>query len=248
MWNNTVHFALADQHGFRTHPQERATNPYGFFLGFSSSATPDEIAAAYMYLEWMAQPDVLDYFQWGAEGVTYNYVDGARVMVAIEDQGDMWMGFSNNKDYWAVVVEMRVSDDPLTTAVNIIPGNLPESDRLRAEQADRYSYLRVRADHGLTYNDPLIGTAIPALGEHRGALSALFQQLATQLVKVNPDNFNEMYEEHVATYRAAGYAEIEEQRGAAFDNGFVTRLNPIARGDDAFNWWSIGSVVSNVYD
>jgi putative aldouronate transport system substrate-binding protein len=201
-----------------------------------------------MYLEWLAQPDVLEYFQWGEEGVTFEWVDGLRVLNAQDNQGDMWMGHQGNKDYWALVVELRVQGDALSTATNVIPMGLPDSDRLRQEQADRYLYLRVRADHGLTYNDPMIGTATPAVGEHRGALASLFQQLATQLVKTNPDNFNAMYEEHVATYRAAGYADIEAQRGAAFDNGYVTRLNPIARGDEAFNWWSIGSVTSNVYD
>ena len=249
MWNNTVNYNMGDANGFRTHPQERATNPAGFFLGFSSSASDDEVKAAYMYLEWMAQPDVLDYFQWGAEGVTYT-VDGAgnRVFVDIADQGDMWMGFSGNKDYWAVVQESRVTGDAMTSAINLIPLNLPESDRLRQEQGDRYAYLRTRADHGLTYNDPLIGTAIPALGEHRGALVPLFQQLATQLVKASPDAFDDMYQQHVATYRDAGYSEIEAQRSAAFRNGFVTRLNPIARGDQAFSWWQVGSVVPNVYN
>jgi len=249
MWNNTVNYNMGDELGYRTHPQERATNPAGFFVGFSSSASDDEIKAAYMYLEWLAQPDVLEYFQWGEEGITFEYgADGFKILNAQDNQGDMWMGHQGNKDYWALVVELRVQGDALTTATNVIPMGLPDSDRLRQEQADRYSYLRTRADHGLTYNDPMIGTAIPALGEHRGALAALFQQLATQLVKADPTAFEDMYQQHVAAYRAAGYSEIEEQRGRAFDNGFVTRLNPIARGDEPFSWWPIGSVTNNVYN
>jgi len=245
MWNNTVNHP--DVGGGSTHPQERATNPAGFFLGFGASASPEQIQAAYMYLEWMAQPDVLDYFQWGIEGINHEVVNGDRVMLPLDQQGDHLMGFSSNKDYWAVVVEIRVTDEPLQTAINIVPNNLPESARLREEQADRYKYLRARADAGLTYNDPLIGQAIPALGEYRDSLAAEFAVLATQLVKASPDEFDAMYTAAVATYRAAGYAQIEQQRGAAFDAGKVSRLNPIARGDQPFVWPPLGSVTSNVY-
>jgi len=251
MWNNTVNYAMGDELGYRQYPQERATNPAGFFLGFSSSASDDELKAAYMYLEWMAQPDVLDYFQWGAEGVTFNYNDnGDRVMVSWEEQGDMWMGFSSNKDYWAVVVEARVTGDAETTAVNIIPANLPDSPRLRQEQADRYAYLRVRANHGLTYNDPINGSPIVpgVIAENRPGLIPLFQSLATDLVKANPDNFESMYEDAVQRYRDAGYSEIEAARLQSFRDGYIAPLNPIASGAQPFSWWPVGSVISTVYD
>ena len=249
MWNNTVNYNMGDQLGYRTHPQERATNPAGFFIGFSSSASEDEIKAAYMYLEWLAQPDVLDYFQWGEEGITFEYGDdGFKILNAQDNQGDMWMGHQGNKDYWALVVELRVQGDALTTATNVIPMGLPNSDQLRQEQADRYLYLRARADHGLTYNDPMIGAAIPAFAEYQGALVSLFQQMATQLVKADPTEFEDMYQQHVEAYRAAGFAEVEEQRGKAYDDGLVSGLPAVTRGDAPFSWWPIGSVTNNVYD
>jgi len=248
MYNNTVPYWEADALNYRTHPQDRATNPAGFFLCFSEKATDDEIKAAYMYLEWMAQPDVLEHFQWGEEGVTFEYVDGARTMIPWEDQGDMWMGFSSNKDYWAVVVEVRATGTAEETVQAIIPGNLPESDRLKQENLDRYSYLRIRADHGLTYPDPFFGVPIAALPEYTGTLVPLFAQLATALVKANPDDFEGMYQDAVVQYRAAGFEAIEQERLAAYRAGMSTVLPDITAGRAPFTWYDVGSVISRVYD
>jgi len=250
MWNNTVPFAAADSLGYRTHPIDRATNPAGFFLCFSEKATADEMRAAYMYLEWMAQPDVLDYFQWGVEGVTYNVVDGNRVMVPWDEQGDMWMGFSSNKDYWAVVIEGRdVGDGSVEAYLTAsMPQNLPESERLTKELIDRYRYLRVRADSGLTYNDPFFGVPIAALPEYTGTLVPLFAQLATALVKANPDDFDSMYNDAVDQYRAAGFKAIEDERLAAYNAGLSTTLADITAGRAPFVQYDYRSVISTVYD
>jgi len=201
-----------------------------------------------MYLEWMAQPDVLDHFQWGEEGVTFNYEGGSRVMIPWEEQGDMWMGFSSNKDYWAVVVEVRATGTAEETVQAIIPGNLPETDRLREEMLDRYAYLRVRADHGLTYPDPFFGVPIEALPEYTGTLVPLFAQLATALVKANPDDFDSMYEDAVAQYRDAGFKAIEDERLAAYRAGMSTVLPDVTAGRAPFSWYDVGSVISRTYD
>ena len=249
MYNNTVPWWEADALGYSTHPQDRATNPAGFFVCFSEKATEDQIRAAYMYLEWMAQPDVLDHFQWGEEGVTFDYDgDGKRVMRPWEEQGDMWMGFSSNKDYWAVVVEVRATGTVEETVQAIIPGNLPETDRLRQEMLDRYQYLRVRADHGLTYPDPFFGVPISSLPEYTGTLVPLFAQLATALVKADPDDFESMYADAVVQYRAAGFEAIEQERLAAYRAGLSTVLGDVTAGRAPFTWYDVGSVISNVYN
>jgi len=249
MYNNTVQWWEADALGYSTHPQDRATNPAGFFLCFSKDATPEQLEAAYMYLEWMAQPDVLDYFQWGEEGVTFEYdADGKRAMKPWEEQGDMWMGFSSNKDYWAVVVEARAAGTIEETVQAIIPGNLPETPRLREEMLDRYKYLRVRADHGLTYPDPFFGVPIAALPEYTGTLVPLFQQLATALVKASPDAFEDLYQQSVDQYEEAGFKAIADERLAAYRSGLSTVLPDVTAGRAPFSWYSVGSVISNVYD
>jgi len=247
MYNNTVPFWAADAKGFRTHPQDRATNPAGFFLCFSEQASPEQLQAAYMYLEWMAQPDVLEHFQWGEEGVTFNYEDGARVMIPWEEQGDMWMGFSANKDYWAVVVEARAIGTAEDTVQAIIPGNLPESDRLKQENLDRYGYLRIRADHGLTYADPFFGVPIASLPEYTGTLVPLFAQLATALVKADPADFDSAYADAVTQYRAAGFEAIELERLAAYRAGLSTVLGDVSAGRAPFSWYDVGSVIPRTY-
>jgi len=235
MYNNTVYEWERDANGYITERQDRATNPAGFFLCFSEKATADEIKAAYMYLEWMVQPDVLDHFQWGTEGVTYTVdASGNRTMKPVEEQGDMWMGFSSNKDYWAVVVEARAVGSAEDTVAAIMPGNLPQSEKLIQEALDRYAYLRVRADAGLTYGDPFFATPITSLAEYTGALVPLFAELATALVKADPAAFDAMYEDAVARYRDAGFAEIEHERLAAYEAGLATLLPDIAAGRAPF--------------
>jgi len=201
-----------------------------------------------MYLEWMAQPDVLEHFQWGEEGVTFDVVDGERVMKPWEEQGDMWMGFSSNKDYWAVVVEARATGTAEDTVAAIFPKNLPDSDRLIQESLDRYAYLRVRADHGLTYNDPFFAVPIASLPEYTGTLVPLFAELATALVKADPADFESMYDDAVVQYRAAGFEAIEQERLAAYKAGNSTTLGDITAGRAPFERYDHTTVIDRVYE
>ena len=43
--------------GITVTPAYRSNNPFGMMVGFSSSATEDELKAAWMYLEWMCNDD-----------------------------------------------------------------------------------------------------------------------------------------------------------------------------------------------
>ena len=64
-------------------------------VGFSSSATEDELKAAWMYLEWMCNDDVLFTMQYGIEGENFNYnEDGLPVSVA-DYSGDYKQGYNS---------------------------------------------------------------------------------------------------------------------------------------------------------
>lgn len=49
--------------GIVTVPAWRAENPFGMIVGFSNTATDDELKAAWMYMEWLSQPENLYTFQ-----------------------------------------------------------------------------------------------------------------------------------------------------------------------------------------
>ena len=70
-------------------------------VGFSSSATENELKAAWMYLEWMCNDDVLFTMQYGIEGENFNYnEDGLPVSVA-DYSGDYKQGYNSSGDYWS---------------------------------------------------------------------------------------------------------------------------------------------------
>jgi putative aldouronate transport system substrate-binding protein len=246
VYNNTVFEPWADAFGYRTVPQGRATNPAGFFVGFSAQATPDEIKAAQLYMEWMAQPDVLFYMQFGEEGKTYNLdANGNPEMIGWEDQGDYWMGYGNNKDYWAVVVEVRLTGTIEETIAAITPKGLPQD--LTQELIDNYYYQQAQADAGLMYCDPFFSVNIDSLNEYAGPLRALFQEYATQLVKCDPEDFDGLYAVLAQQYKDAGFQEIMDERLAAYQAGNSTTLPDVPAGRAPFVPYDPAAVVPRVY-
>ena len=226
--NNTVYHDRVDSMGYSVVTQARAANPAGFFVSFSNRASDNEKLAALLYMEWMAQADVLDFIQWGVEVVTYTVNAGVREMKDWQDQGDMWMGFSSNKDYWAVVVEVRMSGTPEETLAALSPKGLPQD--FTQELIDLFRLNEARFDAGLFYNDPFFAVEIASVNRHSGSLRALFQEYATALVKAPPNQFDALYARYVQQYRAAGFQEIMDERLAAYRAGMTTKLPDIAAG------------------
>ncbi|MCL2085176.1 MAG: sugar ABC transporter substrate-binding protein [Oscillospiraceae bacterium] len=246
VYNNTVFDPWVDSMGYRVVPQDRATNPAGFFVGFSDQATADELKAAWLYMEWMAQPDVLDYMQWGEKDKTYTVnADGSREMIGWEDQGDYWMGFSNNKDYWAIVIEVRLTGTIEETIAAISPKGIPQD--LTQELIDNYYFQRAQADAGLYYCDPFFSVDISSVSEYAGALKGLFQEYATALVKCDPAQFDALYEQYVKQYKEAGFQEIMDERLAAYKAGNSSKLPDISAGRAPFVPYDHTKVTSNKY-
>ena len=93
--------------GITVTPAYRSNNPFGMMVGFSSSATEDELKAAWMYLEWMCNDDVLFTMQYGIEGENFNYnEDGLPVSVA-DYSGDYKQGYNSSGDTGAVRQHLR---------------------------------------------------------------------------------------------------------------------------------------------
>ena len=246
VYNNTVFDPWVDSMGYHVAPQGRATNPAGFFIGFSANASDDELKAAWLYMEWMAQPDVLRYMQFGEEGKTYNLDEnGKPVMIGWEDQGDYWMGYGNNKDYWAVVVEVRLVGTIEETIAAIAPQGLPQD--FTQELIDNYYYQRAQAEAGLMYCDPFFSVEIASVNEYAGPLEALFKEYATALVKCAPEEFDALYEQYVQQYKDAGFQAIMDERLAAYKDGNSTKLPDVAAGRAPYEPYDHTAVTGNVY-
>jgi putative aldouronate transport system substrate-binding protein len=235
MYSNTVANPWADAWGGQTVAQDRAANPAGFFIGFSSRATDDELLAAWLYMEWMAQYDVLEYMQWGPEGKTWNYdFAGNRTMIHWEKQGDYWMGFGSNKDYWAIVEEIRQT--ALGGVEVMVRGNTPKGipQDFTRELLDVLAMNKAKANSGLLYIDPYFTVDIPSFWEYQSTLEPLFVEFATSLVKTSPGNFDVLYAELAEQYLNAGYRPVINERLAAFRAGNSTRIMDVAGGRAPF--------------
>ena len=202
----------------------RAENPFGIIVGFSSTATEDEIRAAWMYLEWMSQDDVLFTLQWGIEGENYTLDENGNPVGVGDYSGDYVQGYNNNADYVAPVTASRVLGDPEADIRASFPTNLPQTDEL-VEQILNYYNTRVeQEEEGLAIVPCMFATVIDAETEYRDSLASLYVQYRDELTMCDPDGFDTLYDQRAQEYLDAGYQTVIDERGEAYDNGLTTKL------------------------
>ncbi|AGI40628.1 sugar ABC transporter substrate-binding protein [Thermoclostridium stercorarium subsp. thermolacticum DSM 2910] len=204
-------------------PSERSNTPFGMVIGFSSIASDDQLKAAWMYLEWMKQDDVLHTMQYGIEGIHYTEYDEYGYPVLKDMTGmEERLGYNDNKDYWCVVVESKERDTIEDSIAAIAPKNLPQD--FTQDMIDMYYVKAEKYERGWIYPDPIFTVTIESMNEYRASLLSLFQEFYTKLVKCDPDEFDALYEELSKQYLEAGYQEIMDEKLAAYEAGNSTRL------------------------
>lgn len=212
--------------GTGDYPLYRADNAFGMCIGFSAFASEDEIKAAWMYMEWMSQPENLHFLQWGVEGETYNYEDGFEVAVS-DYQGEYLMGFNGNKDYWCVVIEARNAGDMYDNIKMNSPKGYPQdfTDQITA----MYDLNVKKAELGYPISDALFAVSIGAVDEYRGDLQTRYAEFKDALVMCDPAEFDALYDKYTQEYLDAGYQEILDERKAAYEAGKTTTLRDIQK-------------------
>ena len=202
----------------------RAENPFGIIVGFSPTATEDEIRAAWMYLEWMSQEDILFTLQWGIEGENYT-LDGDGNPVSTGDyNGESKQGYNNNADYVCPVTASRIIGDPEADVRASFPSDLPQTEELVAQILEYYNTRVEQAAEGLAIVPCMFATVIEAEAGYRDSLASLYVQYRDELTMCDPDEFDALYDQRAQEYLDAGYQEIIDERGAAYDNGLTTKL------------------------
>ncbi|MCM1173623.1 MAG: sugar ABC transporter substrate-binding protein [Blautia sp.] len=199
----------------------RTNNPFGMIIGFSSSATEDELKAAWMYMEWLTQEENLFTFQWGIEGENYNMENGLPVGVA-EYEGESKQGFNNNKDYWCVTIESRDAGTIEDMINSTSPQGLPQD--FSADILDFYNTQQEAAAQGLACTDCIFAVAIDSASEYSGTLNSLWTEYYDTLTQCKPEEFDAKYEELTQKYLDAGFQEIADERLEALNAGNTTRL------------------------
>ena len=214
-----------------TNPGYRTDNPFGMIVGFSAKATEDQLKAAWMYMEWLTQPDNLLTFQWGIEGENYT-LDENGLPVSVSDyDGESKMGFNNNKDYWCVTIEARQAGTIEDMIKNNLPHDLPQdfTDEIVKWYNDK---CKVR-DAGWAIDNAKFGVAMEAESEYQTTLVEKYKEYRDKLTMCSAEEFDALYEQFAKEYAEAGYQAVVEERLAAYQAGNSTKpLNQTAEEVD----------------
>lgn len=202
--------------------QSRSGNPFGMIVGFSSYATPEQLKAAWMLMEWMAQPEVLFVLENGIEGITYVKGEDGRPLVKGDYRGEEMLNHNMNIDMVCLVHAVKVQGSIEQSIAAITPQGLPQD--FYQGLLDNYGRLREVADAGRSYTDPIFAVAIQSESEYTATLLSLYQEYFALLVKCDPAEFDALYAELTAKYLEAGYQEIIDERLQAYENGMTTKL------------------------
>ncbi|WP_130837427.1 extracellular solute-binding protein [Lachnoclostridium sp. Marseille-P6806] len=201
----------------------RPNNLFGMMVGFAHDASADEVKAALMYLEWMAQPENLFTFTWGIEGENFNYDENGNPVSVPDYSGEYTQGYNNSVDYWCVVQASKSLGSIEEDAAYIAPQGLPE-DFTRDIIDYYYGQLKVY-EAGYAQMDCLFSSAVDAETEYAATLASKYAEYRDRLTMCPPEEFDALYEELSQAYLDDGYQEVIDGRKEAYEAGNSTKLS-----------------------
>ena len=208
--------------GFVDFPQIRADNPFGMIVGFSSSATPEQIKAAWMLMEWMIQPETLFVLENGVDGVTYTLGENGLPVVNGDYRGPEMLNHNMNIDMTCLVHASKKLGTIEQTITALTPKGIPQD--FTQELINNYYELKDIAAKGWAYSDPVFAVAIQSESEFSPTLLSLYQEYSVALTKCAPEEFDALYADYSKKFLDAGYQQIIDERLAAYEAGNTTKL------------------------
>ena len=207
---------------YGTTPGYRTDNPFGMMGGFSAFAREDQSKAAWMYMEWLTQPENLFAFQWGVEGENFNYDENGLPVAVSDYDGQYKQGFSNNKDYWCITIEARNAGSIEDMIKNNLPHDLPQDF---TEDVIQWYYDKVAVKNaGWAIDNAKWSVTMEAEGEYQTALVNLYKEYRDKLTMCAPEEFDALYAQYAQEYLDAGYQEIIDERAEQFAAGNSTSI------------------------
>ncbi len=207
---------------YGTNPGYRTDNPFGMMVGFSSFATEDQIKAAWMYMEWLTQPENLYTFQWGFEGENYKLDENGLPVSVTDYNGEYKQGFNNNKDYWCITIEARQAGTIEDLIKNNLPHDLPQDF---TEDIIQWYYDKVAVkDAGWAIDNAKWSVTMEAESEYQTVLVNLYKEYRDKLTMCAPEEFDSLYAQYAQEYLDAGYQEIIDERAEQFEAGNSTSI------------------------
>ncbi len=171
-------------------------------------ATNQEPLASLLYLDWISDPEHIQYLQIGDEGVTHNKLDDGAIEV-VPAQGDAIMNSGNNIDYTITCNGLHLVDDN-QTLLSAAHAYSP------ADPAD----VQQAIDYADTANKVAKNVKVPEIKAEDGMGEALGSKrdvvFDTALV-AKPEEFDQVWDDAIADYLSSGGQAIMDERTTAFE-------------------------------
>jgi putative aldouronate transport system substrate-binding protein len=175
------------------------------------SATNKEPLASLLYLDWISDPEHIQYLQIGEEGVTHEVQSDGAIKV-ITATGDAIMNSGMNIDYTITVNGLKLTSDELTNKSRALnyPG-IPAEDVLNS--------------HKLANTDLRIGknVNVGAIEAEEGIGDTLSQKrdiAYDKAVVASTSDFDKVWDEEIKNYLSAGGQAIIDERTAKWKEFF----------------------------
>ena len=173
--------------------------------------TNDEPLACLLYLDWISDPEHIEYLQIGDEGVTHKVLESGAIQT-MAATGDAIMNSGMNIDYTITCNGLKLADPEKTQLSKAY--NYAEIDPEIVAQADTYAQTDLHFIKNVNVG------AIEAEAGIGDTLSSKRDQVFDQAVVAPVDKFDEVWDEFLEDYLSSGAQDIMDERAEKWEEFF----------------------------
>ena len=173
--------------------------------------TNDEPLACLLYLDWISDPEHIEYLQIGDEGVTHKVLESGAIQT-MAATGDAIMNSGMNIDYTITCNGLKLADPEKTQLSKAY--NYAEIDPEIVAQADTYAQTDLHFIKNVNVG------AIEAEAGIGDTLSSKRDQIFDQAVVAAPDQFDAVWDEFMEDYLSSGGQDIIDERTEKWEEFF----------------------------
>ena len=173
--------------------------------------TNDEPLACLLYLDWISDPEHIEYLQIGDEGVTHQVLESGAIQT-MAATGDAIMNSGMNIDYTITCNGLKLADPEKTQLSKAY--NYAEIDPEIVAQADTFAQTDLHFIKNVNVG------AIEAEAGIGDTLSSKRDQIFDQAVVAAPDQFDAVWDEFMEDYLSSGGQDIIDERTEKWEEFF----------------------------
>ena len=173
--------------------------------------TNDEPLACLLYLDWISDPEHIEYLQIGDEGVTHQVLESGAIQT-MAATGDAIMNSGMNIDYTITCNGLKLADPEKTQLSKAY--NYAEIDPEIVAQADTFAQTDLHFIKNVNVG------AIEAEAGIGDTLSSKRDQVFDQAVVAPVDKFDEVWDEFMEDYLSSGAQDIMDERAEKWEEFF----------------------------